>query len=430
MRTNFTAFQLKDPDVAHCEKALRACVHCGFCTSTCPTYVLLGDELDSPRGRIRLIQDMLESGEVPSAVAVKHIDRCLSCLGCATTCPSSVDYMRLIDHARLFVAERYERPFIDRVARTGIAKILPRAWAFRLMLLLGKVARPLEGFLPKQLRSFTAATKGTQIAWASPRNVYSAQGERKKRVALLAGCVQDVLAPQINRATISLLTRLGVEVVVPRGSGCCGAIAHHLGRKKEGLAFARKNIEAWSRELKGEGLDYLIINASGCGTMVKDYVHLLRGDKLADSAKKLSSMTRDITELLTELGYQPTEKVPALRIAYHPPCSLQHGQKIVGLGEGLLKTAGFEVRDIPEGHLCCGAAGTYNLLEPEIAGRLRERKAKHVTHTRAHALASGNLGCLQHLAGALDVPVVHTVELLDWAAGGERPRSLPAGRTG
>jgi glycolate oxidase iron-sulfur subunit len=429
MRTNFSTFQLKDPDVAHCEKALRACVHCGFCTSTCPTYVLLGDELDSPRGRIRLIQDMLESGETPSPTAVKHIDRCLSCLGCATTCPSSVDYMRLIDHARLFVAERYERPFVDRMVRFGIAKILPRAWAFRIMLLLGKAARPFERLLPVQLRRLTNATRDAQVHWSATRAIYPAQGERKKRVGLLAGCVQDVLAPQINRATISLLTRLGVEVVVPSGSACCGAIPHHLGRRADTLGFIRANIEAWSNELKGEGLDALVINASGCGTMVKDYVHLLRGDKLADSAKKLSAMTRDITEFLTEIGYQPTAKLPELRIAYHPPCSLQHGQKIVGLGEKLLKTAGFEVRDIPEGHLCCGAAGTYNLLEPEIAGRLRERKANHVTHTRAHALASGNLGCLQHLAGALDVPVVHTVELLDWAAGGERPRAL-AERTG
>ena len=428
MRTNFTAYQLQDPDVAHCEKALRACVHCGFCTSTCPTYVLLGNELDSPRGRIRLIQDMLESGEKPSATAVKHIDRCLSCLGCATTCPSSVDYMRLIDHARLFVAERYDRPFLDRMVRLGIAKILPRDWAFRLMLLLGKAARPIESWLPQQLRRLIAATSGARAALAPMRSHYRAQGSAQKRVILLNSCVQNVLAPQINRATIALLTRLGVDVLIPQGSGCCGAISHHLGRRAEALRFARANLNAWAVELQGGGIDAVLVNASGCGTMVKDYGHLLRGEeKIAETAKTLSERTQDITEFLTEIGYRPTQKMPPLRVAYHPPCSLQHGQKIIGVGEALLKSAGFEVRDIPEAHLCCGAAGTYNLLEPEIAAQLRERKAKHITHTRAHVLASGNLGCLQHLAGALDVPVVHTVELLDWAAGGERPKALPEG---
>lgn len=430
MRTNFTPFQLENPDVAHCETALRACVHCGFCTATCPTYVLLGDELDSPRGRIRLMQDMLESGEKPSPVAVKHIDRCLSCLGCQTTCPSGVDYMRLIDHTRLFINERYERPFWDRVVRAGIAKVLPRPWLFRSMLVLGKIARPIEKLLPQKLRRLTDATRGARVSWSSLGHVHPAEGERRKRVALLSGCVQSVMAPEINRATIALLTRMGVEVIVPENTGCCGAIPHHLGRRDEAIAFAQANIDAWSAEMEGrEGLDAIVVNASGCGTMVRDYAHLLRGDaQWGDKALKVSKRMLDITELLAQLNYQPTTPVQELRIAYHPPCSLQHGQRVIGVGEALLTTAGFEVRDIPEGHLCCGSAGTYSLLEPELAGRLRERKANHITHTRAHALASGNLGCMQHLAGALDIPVVHTVELLNWAAGGERPKALAAGR--
>ena len=427
MQTSFTAEQLKDPGNRSSEKVLRSCVHCGFCTATCPTYVLLGDELDSPRGRIYLMKQMLESGKPPSAETVKHIDRCLSCLSCMTTCPSGVHYMHLVDHGRAYIEEHYRRPWPDRLNRWILQRTIPYPRLFRLSLLGAALARPFARFLPAKLRTMLDLAPGTIAARSSVDRpqVFAAHGERRARVALLTGCAQQVLAPQINEATVRLLTRLGVEVVVPKGMGCCGALTHHMGKENSALAFARTNIDAWTRELDGDGLDAVVINASGCGTTVKDYGFMLREDPAyAEKAARISSLARDVTEVLGELGLPPAATDTDLVVAYHSACSMQHGQKITTLPKQLLAQAGFTVKDVPEGHLCCGSAGTYNLLQPEIAAQLRDRKVANIESTRPQVIATGNIGCMTQIASGTKVPVVHTVELLDWATGGPRPAAL------
>jgi len=427
MQTSFTLAQLADPDVRESEKILRTCVHCGFCTATCPTYVLLGDELDSPRGRIYLIKDMLENGKPATDKVVKHIDRCLSCLSCMTTCPSGVHYMHLVDHARRHIEETYRRPLAERWLRAVIAAVLPRPALFRLALIGAWLGRPLAPLLPARLRAMLALAPRA-IAAPSPVDrpqVFPAVGARRKRVALLTGCVQTVVAPAINEATIRLLTRHGIEVVVAAGAGCCGALTHHMGREAPARAAAQATIAAWSREIDGAGLDAIVVNASGCGTMVKDYGFMFREDPLwARRAERVSAIARDISEVLSEIGLVPATRATGLAIAYHSACSLQHGQKITAQPKALLAAAGFTVRDVPEGHLCCGSAGTYNLLQPELAGALRERKLRNIAATRPDAVATGNIGCIAQLAPAASVPVLHTVELLDWATGGPLPVKL------
>src|SRR5262245_38978378 len=376
MQTSFTLAQLADPDVAESEKILRACVHCGFCTATCPTYVLLGDELDSPRGRIYLIKDMLENDKPASAKVVKHIDRCLSCLSCMTTCPSGVHYMHLVDHARRRIEETYRRPLFDRWLRVLLARLLPNPGRFRLALLGARLARPLASLMPARLRAMFALTpRSIPSPSAVDRpQVIRAQDTRRKRVALLSGCVQPVIAPEINEATVRLLTRHGVEVVIAEGAGCCGALTHHMGKEDLALAAARAAIAAWTKEIEGQGLDAIVINASGCGTPVKDYGFMFREDPAwAARAARVSSLARDITEFMSEIGLQPPTAATGLAIAYHSACSMQHGQKITAEPKALLTAAGFTVRDVPEGHLCCGSAGTYNLLQPELAGALGDR---------------------------------------------------------
>jgi glycolate oxidase iron-sulfur subunit len=427
MQTNFTEAQLADPDTASSEKILRACVHCGFCTATCPTYVLLGDELDSPRGRIYLIKDMLENNRPATEKVVKHIDRCLSCLSCMTTCPSGVNYMHLVDHARHHIEQTYTRPLPDRLIRRMLALVLPRPWLFRLSLQAAALAKPFAAYLPARLSAMMRMAPG-RVPAASPMDrgkIFPAQGLRKKRVALLTGCAQRVLAPQINEATIRLLTRHGVEVVVSEGAGCCGALTHHLGQ--DGHAYARRNIEAWTREMaQPGGLDAIVINASGCGTTVKDYGFMFRTDPaLAEPAARISALARDISELLTEIGPLPNTVPTGQRVAYHSACSLQHGQNIRNEPKSLLKAAGFDVVDVPEGHICCGSAGTYNIMQPEIATRLRDRKVANIARTGATLVAAGNIGCITQIASAADIPVVHTAELLDWATGGPPPRLQP-----
>jgi glycolate oxidase iron-sulfur subunit len=427
MQTSFTLAQLADPDTRESEKILRACVHCGFCTATCPTYVLLGDELDSPRGRIYLIKEMLEKDKAPTAEVVKHIDRCLSCLACMTTCPSGVHYMHLVDHGRRHIEETYRRPWPDRLERALLATVLPRPWLFRLALLGASVSRPLARLLPGRLSGMVALAPRRLPPPSSTDapQVFPAEGERRARVALLAGCAQQVLAPEINEATIRLLTRHGVEVVIARGAGCCGALAHHMGKERPALASARANVAAWTRELEGEGLDAVVINASGCGTTVKDYGFMLREDEaFADRAARISGLTRDITEFIADLGLMPAARDVDLVVAYHSACSMQHGQKITDQPRALLAAAGFTVKDIPEGHICCGSAGTYNLLQPELARQLAERKLANIALVRPGVIASGNIGCITQLAGGASVPVVHTVELLDWATGGPPPKAL------
>jgi glycolate oxidase iron-sulfur subunit len=427
MQTNFTLAQLADPDTRESEKILRACVHCGFCTATCPTYVLLGDELDSPRGRIYLMKEMFENDRPANEQVTKHIDRCLSCLACMTTCPSGVHYMHLVDHGRRHIEETYRRPWPDRLERALLAAVLPRPWLFRLALLGAALARPLARLLPGRLSGMVGlAPRRLPSPSAVDRpQVFAAEGERRARVALLAGCAQQVLAPEINEATLRLLTRHGVEVVIAEGAGCCGALTHHMGKERPALASAKANIAAWTRELEGEGLDAVIINASGCGTTVKDYGFMLREDEaFADPAARISALTRDITEFIADLGLMPATRDADLVVAYHSACSMQHGQQITEQPKALLTAAGFTVRDIPEGHICCGSAGTYNLLQPELARQLGERKLANIALVRPQVVASGNIGCITQLAGGAAVPVVHTVELLDWATGGPRPKAL------
>jgi glycolate oxidase iron-sulfur subunit len=429
MQTVFTAEQLSDPDVRSSAAILRRCVHCGFCTATCPTYVLLGDELDSPRGRIYLIKDMLENSKPASAQLVRHIDRCLSCLACMTTCPSDVHYMHLVDHARRHIEQTYSRPLPERLLRSLLATVLPRPSLFRLSLLGAWLTRPFARFLPGRLRTLFEMAP-TRLPAPSPVDrpqIFVAEGPSRARVALLSGCAQQVLAPEINETTIRLLTRHGVEVVVAQGAGCCGALTHHMGKEKPALRAAKANIDAWWRELEGQGLDAVVINASGCGTTVKDYGFMLREDAAyADKAARISAITKDITEFMVELGLKPPVAMPELVVAYHSACSMQHGQAIRVQPKQLLSQAGFIVKDVPEGHLCCGSAGTYNLLQPAIATRLRARKVANIERLEPDLIATGNIGCITQIAAGTAIPIVHTAALLDWATGGPVPKGLEA----
>jgi glycolate oxidase iron-sulfur subunit len=432
MQTTFTAAQLRDPATAAANQVLRTCVHCGFCTATCPTFVLLGDELDSPRGRIYLIKDMLESGRPASEEVVLHIDRCLSCLSCMTTCPSGVHYMHLVDHARTYVERSYRRPWHDRWLRALLAGLLPHPGRLRLALAGARLARPFAGLLPRRrvlagrLRAMLAMVPTPRPAAGAldATRLHRAEGPRRFRVALLAGCAQRVLAPAINDATIRLLTRMGGEVVLAEGAGCCGGLVHHMGRHDQAMAAARANIAAWTREMAGEGVDAIVVNTSGCGTTVKDYGFMFRTEPEADAAARVAALAMDVSEALLRFGYAPRRPAPAMTVAYHAACSLQHGQSVTEAPKALLRQAGFRVVEPAEGHLCCGSAGTYNLLQPDIAARLRERKLKNLLATRADVVAAGNIGCLTQLAGG-GLPVVHMVELLDWMAGGPAPAGLP-----
>jgi glycolate oxidase iron-sulfur subunit len=426
MQTSFTLAQLADPDVAASEKILRSCVHCGFCNATCPTYVLDGNELDSPRGRIYLIKDMLEHDRPATADVALHIDRCLSCLACMTTCPSGVHYMHLVDHARDHIERTYVRPPVERWLRAALAWLMPHPQRFRLALL---AARPLKPLAPLAqalgLKRLAAMLRLTP--WAAPARPLGPQtipavGERKGRVALLAGCVNDLLAPQINAATIAVLSRHGIEVVLAEGAGCCGSLVHHMGREAEALAQARANVDAWTAV---GNLDAIVINASGCGTTVKDYGFMLRTDPAyAERAARVSGLAKDIAEYLATLPLERAPNVPELVVAYHAACSLQHGQRVIRQPKDVLAKLGFVVKDIPEGHLCCGSAGTYNILQPDFARRLRERKVGTIERMRPDLIAAGNIGCITQIAAGTELPAVHTVELIDWATGGSRPPAL------
>ena len=429
MQTSFTIEQLADPATAESAKILRACVHCGFCTATCPTYALLGDELDSPRGRIYLIKDMLENDRPATHQVVKHIDRCLSCLACMTTCPSGVNYMHLVDHARQHIAATYTRPWPQRLFRGLLGLVLPHPSRFRLAMTAASLAKPFARLAPAALRPLFDLVP-RRVPRASPKDrpgTTSAQethgSNRIRRVALLNGCAQQVLAPQINEATIRLLARHGCEVVVAQGSGCCGALKHHLGQ--DGHAAAAANIRAWTNEIAQGGLDAIVVNTSGCGTTLKDYGFMFRTDpELAAPAAAISALTRDITELMAEIGLLPPTVQTGQRVAYHSACSLQHGQRVTQQPKQLLAAAGFTVVDVPEGHLCCGSAGTYNILQPVIATQLRARKVANIQRTKPDLVAAGNIGCMTQIAAGMDLPIVHTVELLDWATGGPKPTAL------
>jgi glycolate oxidase iron-sulfur subunit len=427
MQTFFTPEQLRDPGTQRANEILRTCVHCGFCTATCPTYQVLGDELDSPRGRIYLIKQMLEEGRPADAQTVKHIDRCLSCLACMTTCPSGVHYMHLVDHAREYIEQTYKRPLMDRVLRAVLARIIPYPTRFRLALGLAKLGRPFAALMPDARLKAMLAMAPARIPPVSRNDdpqVFAPQGARRMRVALMTGCAQKALNTDINDATIRLLRRLGVEVVVAKGAGCCGALTHHMGKADLSHASAAANIRAWMAEKAEGGLDHIVINTSGCGTTVKDYGHMFRTDPaLAADAAVVAGMALDISELLVKLGL-PQGEAKGLRVAYHAACSLQHGQQVKTAPKDLLKTVGFEVVEPADSHLCCGSAGTYNLLQPEISGQLKARKVATLEAKRPDIIAAGNIGCMMQIGSGTQVPIVHTVELLDWATGGPKPRAL------
>ena len=428
MQTNFTAAQLENPAIAESEQILRKCVHCGFCTATCPTFVTLGDELDSPRGRIYLIKDMLENDKPATEKVVKHLDRCLSCLSCTTTCPSGVDYMHLIDNARAHIEQNYERPLGDRLLRKLLSIVVPNPTLFRLSLIGAKFAAPFARLMPGRLKGMVkmGARPMHPPSWVDKPQVIPAIGERKGRVAILIGCAQQVLETEINESTVRLLTRLGIEVA--KGAGCCGSLVHHMGKEEQSHAQAKANIDAWTAEAAGDGLDAIVITASGCGTTIKDYGHMLRHDPAyADKAATVSALAKDITEYLAGLDIDAAVFAGANhgnpRVAYHSACSMQHGQKITRPPRDLLKQAGYEVAEIAEGHLCCGSAGVYNLLQPEIAGQLQERKRGNIRATQPDLVATGNIGCMVQIETD-DLKVLHTVQLLDWAAGGPVPEKL------
>ncbi len=425
MRTAFTAEQLKDAGTADAASAIRACVHCGMCNATCPTYQVTGDERDGPRGRIQIMQQMLEQGGAPSQVAVRHVDRCLSCLSCRTTCPSSVDYQRLVDRAREHIAATCTRPREERWFRTFLARVLPYPGRFRLAARLAPVSRMLGGLLPEPFRRTAALAPQTPPDGEAPRpGVYPAEGVRKMRVAFHRGCVQQVLTPEIDRAAIRLLNRLGAEVVVPAGSGCCGALNHHMGLEGSARRFARANIAAWWKVHEGGGVDRIVSTASGCGSQIKDYAHLLRADAgYVFRTRKLAPLVRDIVELAEELNFAGSAPVP-LKVAYQAACSLQHGQRRGGVGERMLAAAGFTLTPVADSHLCCGSAGHYSLFQPEMAAVLRDQKLTRLAAGEPDVIVSGNMGCMEHLRRGVQTPIVHTVELLDWASGGPKPARL------
>lgn len=433
MQTNFTPEQLKDSATAVSEQILRKCVHCGFCTATCPTFALLGDELDSPRGRIYLIKEMLENDRPADAKTVKHIDRCLSCLSCMTTCPSGVNYMHLVDHARIHIERTYKRPLQDRMLRAVLQAILPKPGRFRLAIAAAFYGRPLAGLMKKC--GGTLAKLGTLLALAPTKSAMPSQFvgqetiapkvQKRGRVAILKGCAQSVLAPSINDAATRLLTRIGYEVVFPKGEGCCGALVHHMGKEEASNEQVKANIDAWMREMEGEGLDAVIITASGCGTTIKDYGFMLRDNpQYAAKAQQISQMSKDIVEFLIEQDLGEAQPHEELTIAYHSACSMQHGQKITWQPKKLLQNAGFTVKEPLEGHLCCGSAGTYNIMQPKIATALRDRKVSNLESTQPDLVATGNIGCITQISSGTQIPVIHSIELLDWAYGGPKPQQL------
>ena len=430
MKTSFTLQQLADPAIADADAILRSCEHFGFCTAGCPTYVLLGDENDAPRGRIDLIREMLEDGGAPKPKTVAHLDRCLSCMSCMTTCAIRVDYRHLIDRARAHVETHHRRPWDERLVRALLAAVLPHPSRFRVALALAPIGRRALALAPAglaaRLRPLLALAPATPPA-PEPRvpGEHPATAPRRGRVLLLAGWAQRVLAPSINAATIRMLNRAGFDVTVPPEAGCCGSLELHMGREAPAMAAARATVRAWTAELGRGEVAAIVVNASGCGSTVKDYGHLLKRDPvLADAAARIGTLARDACEFLAEVGLpdapQPRRHVAAI----HDPCSLRNVQRVTDAPRALLAGAGFVLREIPEAHFCCGSAGTYNLLEPEIARRLGERKAAHVAGTGAQLVAAANVGCVVQIGAHSSLPVVHPVELLDWAWGGPRPAAL------
>jgi len=432
MQTNFSTKQLKEEENKSSEKILRKCVHCGFCNATCPTYQLLGDELDGPRGRIYLIKDMLEKNKPANEKIVKHIDRCLSCYSCMTTCPSGVNYMHLIDHGRNYIEKTYKRPFRERFIRDFLSKILSNPFYFKLISILTLIVKPFNFIFPKKIRNMINLMPLSFPRKTLPQsNLYLADNKKKPvaRVALLTGCVQKVISPQINEATIRLLNRHGIEVIVPKEINCCGSLNQHLGKEKNARNLFKKNINVWYEEYIKNGLDAIITNTSGCGTTMKDYGFIFRSDKdFKKRAKKISQLTKDITEYINEnikLNFiKNSGEEQKYRIAYHSACSMQHGQKIHNEPINLIKKTGNEVIEIPDGHICCGSAGTYNLLQNDIAEKLLKNKISNIEKIKPEIISTGNIGCITQIASGTKIPILHTVEIIDWYTGGPKPKIL------
>ncbi len=432
MKTNFSIVQLLDPEIKDIDEILRKCVHCGFCLATCPTYNILGDELDSPRGRIYQIKSILEDDKAATPQFVKHIDRCLSCLSCVTTCPSGVDYMSLIDYTRGYIEKTYKRPLGDRILRGLIKYIIPNNKLFYWMLWGAWFARPFNFLLPKKLKNIAniAPKHMPKMLEIDQPQSFLINGQAKKRVAFMNGCAQKILSPNINQSTINILTKMKIEVIIPENAGCCGALTHHMGDGEKSDNSAVANIKAWIAEMDSDkGLDAIIVNASGCGTMVKDYGHMFRNDaNMRHMAERVSAICKDITEFIAEQGLPEVTQPQDIKIAYHSPCSMQHGQKIINLPKELLRKAGFNVLTLPDGQSCCGSAGSYNILQPKLSRQLLERKVKAIESVDVDIIATGNIGCIAQISMGVDIPIVHIVELLDWVTGGNKPKKYPANK--
>jgi glycolate oxidase iron-sulfur subunit len=430
MQTNFSEDQLKNKDNKSSEKILRKCVHCGMCNATCPTFNLLGDELDGPRGRIYLIKEMIEKKKTPTKKVVSHIDKCLSCYSCMTTCPSGVNYMHLIDHGRNYVEKNYKRPFYQRVFRDFLSKTLPKPKNFKFLIFFSKIGQIFKFILPNNLKSMLdVAPKKIYSKTLKFQKVYKA--ERKKptaRVALLIGCVQRVVSPQINESTIRILTRHGVEVTTMPEIECCGSLNHHLGKEEIAKETFKKNINMWYDEYLKNGLDAIISNTSGCGTTLKDYAFIFRDDnELKKKAKKISELTKDITEFLDQnlkLNFKSDKVTKKYNIAYHSACSMQHGQKVHKQPIDLLEKTGNKILNIPDGHICCGSAGTYNILQSDIAKKLLKQKVENINKVKPDFISTGNIGCIMQITNGTNIPILHTVEVIDWYTGGPKPKSL------
>jgi glycolate oxidase iron-sulfur subunit len=412
MRNNFTAEQWADPEIKPAATAIRRCVHCGFCTATCPTYVVLGDERDSPRGRIQFMQKMLEEGGTPSDEAVHHIDRCLSCLNCRTTCPSSVDYARLVDKSRAYIHEHYQRPLGDRFMRWIIATVFPYPSRTKVALLFAPLGRIAAAVIPmgrlETMLKKASAPRGPERLTKPEKTL--------KRIAMLPGCVQKAVMPEIDAAASRVLARRGIELVPLEGAGCCGALSHHLGREEESREFAKTLITAW----EAGQYDGIFISATGCGGYLKELQHVFPGDPVwQPRAEKFAAAMVDFLELVPPATVTPPQ---SLRVAYHPPCSLQNMLKLNGKGEAVLAASGFTVVPFLETHICCGSAGSYSILQPELSQTLRARKLGHINAANPDVIVSGNIGCIQQLTDG--VPVLHIAQLLDWAEGGPKPAVL------
>jgi len=410
MKTNLAEFIRNTPEGQEANSILRACVHCGFCTATCPTYQLLGDELDGPRGRIYLIKELLE-GHTVTAKTQLHLDRCLTCRACETTCPSGVQYGRLVDIGRNIVEKRVGRPLNELLKRAALRAVIPTPALFGPLFRVGQFFRPL---LPGALKRKVPKAAARDTVWPEPRHA--------RRMLVLDGCVQPSLAPDINSATARALDRLGISLIKAESAGCCGAVTFHLNRQEDALHYMRRNIDAWWPHIEA-GAEMVVMTASGCGTMVKEYGHVLARDPAyAEKAKRISELTKDISEIIADEKEKLEEVLSSrlaphasrlTRIAFHSPCSLQHGLQIRGKVEDLLTAAGFELTSVPDSHLCCGSAGTYSILQRELSQKLLKNKIKALESGTPALLATANIGCLTHIQSGTTLPVRHWIELLD-----------------